>query len=664
MADTSPTRTPSQPGDDVSVNPRDAGDLTVLNAVRGYMKESEDARRYRIQLNKENRRAFLGQQDWSHKVEGQSKEFLPKTPVAVEQFSAFVKRALTQFGNWFEVELGRNSQSPLTSGQIRDLIMSFLRDVYVADNVRKNIAIQLTDTVKTGALESLMILKVHGQLQDERILTVEPGQAVTDDEGNLQPGAEQLVSAENKRWYLRIDLIKNEDYYPDPSGQGLFEIHRSERDLYYLKERAEEGIYDKAAVAMIEEDFKRQHEEARRASEMAQSESKPPAFRKKVVIDEFWGSIVDSEGNMAHRNVFCAIANDKFIIRKPQANPFWHQESPFIAVPLIRVPFSTWHKALYDHAAQLNFAINEMFNLMLDGGISSVWGIKQVRTDDLEDPSQVSGGIPQGVTLQVKNTLPHGGKVVETVAQGEVPSDSMAVLEMLNREFTAAALSNELKMGSLPPKQVKATEVIELTQSQAVTLDSISADIEQELITKLIRKSWLTILQNMDDAASDRIISAVGVAGAFAIAEMSPAQRFATCANAATFKVFGLSAVLGRVRDFQKLMALLQSVVQNPILLQAFFKRYSPDRVLSHLMKTLNINPEQMERDEEEQQRVDADLQELARFQEFTTGAAGGGGQAGQGGAGLSAQDVGEPQLPAEINQATNPLTGLGGSNA
>ena len=89
---------------------------SVITAIRSAKKEAEDSRRTRLALNRQNMQAYMGMQDFSYKDEGMSSEFLPKVGVATEQFAAFVKRALTQFGAWFDVELGRSSQSPLSEG--------------------------------------------------------------------------------------------------------------------------------------------------------------------------------------------------------------------------------------------------------------------------------------------------------------------------------------------------------------------------------------------------------------------------------------------------------------------------------------------------------------------------------------------------------------------
>lgn len=611
--------------------------LTVLNAIRAYKKESQDARRSRLRRNRVNNDVFLGRQDWSHKVQGQSKEIVPKTATALEQWAAFLKKAMTQFGDWYSIT--SKSRSPLSGPEMKRLLDCFIEEVFTNGRNETSLPIILTDAIKAGSLESLAIVKIMGD-REEPNQFIEPGEAL----GEL--GA----------WRLRIDLVKFEDYFPDPSGNGLYEIHSVERDLHEVQQRAEEGVYDKAVVEQLVHSVRKREDERRQEDQQNQDESHPPEFRKKVWLDEFWGTLLDQDGKVVHRNVVATVANDMFILRKPEPNPFWHGQSPFVATPLIRVPHSVFHKALYDEAVDLNMAFNEMFNLILDGGLSSVWGIKQLRIDDLDDPAQVSDGIPQGTTLAVKNSLAHNAKVLETVSEGEIPADGMAVLELLDREFSSAALTNLLKLGSLPPKQVKATEVVELSQSQATTLDSVAGDIEKTFVQPILRKSFLTVLQNLDDAAGEAVISALGINAAFRLAQMSPEERFNAIGHRCQIEVNGLSSVLNRVRDFQKFMALMQVAGTNPLLLRAFFVKFSPDKVLGHIMKSLNIDPTKLERDAEELLGLPNELAQMQAFAQAT-------GQQGQG-ASVSGPGTGGESLPADINQATNPLSGIvpGGS--
>lgn len=629
--------------------------LTVVQAIQQFRQEAEDARYTRMEQSRRNRDVYLGRQDWSNKLTGQSTEFLPKVSVSVEQMSAFVKRGLVQFGDWFSVDVDNTLAEVISGAQIvRILDKGFLSNLWDHNGRTQAFPTVLSDGVKVGLLESLMIFKVHGGTSAVRRFYVEPGEVILDEEaGTVSRTEQKLTSDEESQWRLRIDLVRPEDYYPDPTGNGLYEIHRVERDLHEVLAMAEDGVYDMKAVRqLIDTDYTRDEGETRRPQDMNQDDPGPqPSFRKRVTLDEFWGSLLRPDGTIIHRNVVACVANDQYLIRHPEPNPFWHHESPFVAAPLIRVPFSVWHKALYDQATQLNLALNEMFNLMLDGGMAAVWGIKQVRLDDLDDPSQVAGGINQGATLAVKSTLPHGMKVLENITEGEVPQDAMAIFEFLNREYTQAALTNELKLGALPPKQVRSAEIMEASSSQAVTMDGLISDMESTCIVNILRKAWLTVLQNADELPPDMLANLTDKKAAMLIMRASPAERFALFANRTSFRVHGLSATLTAAKDFQKIMAMLQAVTVNPMLFQAFMMKFSPDTTLRRLMHALNINPDDIQKTQEELANLAAEMERTMAASQITGGA--GGEQGGMGGG------AGQPGLQSNVNQQMRPATGM-----
>jgi len=650
-----------QPGADEPVGEEEG--LSVIQAVRACFNEAEEGKRQRLAQNRINRDAYFGRQDWSHKQEGQSSEFLPKVSTSVEQMTAFIKRGLMKFGDWYSVDLDQTISQVVSGQQIRSVLNCFLNDLWTGNNNATSIPLVIADAVKMGLLESLMIVKVHGGMVPVRRYAYKKGDMMVPEEGGQPEQSHDLQMEENMEWKLRIDLVRPEDYYPDPTGNGLYEIHRVERDLHEILDAAEAGVYDTAVVKeLIDTDYKRPEDEERSDSARNQPETTTPAFRKRVVLDEFWGTLLNDDGTVAHRNCVCTVANDKYLIRPPEFNPFWHQESPFIAVPLVRVPFSVWHKALYDDASSLNLALNEMFNLMLDGGLAAVWGIKQLRIEDLEDPNQVAGGVRQGMTLAVKQTLPHNADVMKNVSTGNVPQDAMAVFSALDREFTQAALTNELKLGSLPPKQVRATEVVEASQSQAVTLDGLTADIENSFIQVLLYKAWLTILQNADDLPEDAMQSVVDRSVALLLMRASPEERFAMFAGKSKFRVFGLSGTMAKALDFQKMMSMMQAVQMNPMLFQAFMQRFSPEKALRFIMNRLNLNPDDLEKSQDELKQA---AEEMQRTQEAANmlNPPGGGQAAGQSAPGAAAKGGpplgGGSQVPAEVNQLTNPKSGL-----
>lgn len=597
-------------------------DELIIQYINSSLTEAEGARRERMSLNRRNKDASRGLQDWSRKDEGQSREFIPKTVSSLEAFAATIKRGMTQFGNWFSVDMPEDSL--IDGNQVRAILMSFFNDMPCGRGKTTNISHVMSDGAKTGLLESLIIIKVHGQRVETR----------------------NFFGNKTKPWKLKLELVPTENYYPDPTGHGLYEIHRVERDLSHIIEMAEQGVYDKEVVDSIEQDFILQDlEHQERKNEKNLDESESPQFRKRVVIDEYWGDILGDDGRVKHKNIMAAVANEKWLIRKPTKNPFWHGESPFVAGPLLRVPFTVWHRALYDQAVPLNEAMNEMFNLMLDGGLASVWGIKQIRPDWLEDPRQASNGLPQGMTLVVNDTAPPNARVVEQVTTGQIPNDALAMYNLLDKEFNAASMTNDIKLGLLPSKQVKAAEVLEASQSQAATLDAILTDFEW-YIKEVIRKSWMTILQNADNISVSDIDSSAGRRVALTLSRLSQRERFNALGFPRGFKVFGLSATVARSRDFQKLMALLQVIQQNPLLINAFHKKYSEDKIISHAMNLINLDTSLIERSEQEIQQAEAELQQAQQINQ-------------SGVAQTSSQPTGEAGTPSEINQDAKPTGGI-----
>lgn len=554
----------------------------IINTVDNYRREAENARRDRINLNEKNFDFYHMKQDWSHKEEGQSREFLSKQAMSVEQISSFMQQGLVDLADWFMVEKRPGVDSKFGEDEIRKILKDYLE--------RSDFYTFVGDAVKSGLLGSLMIAKVGGKMVDT------PKFRAVDDEstGSLK---KSLIKIEDKRWELEISLVRQEDYYPDPTGNGLYEMQDIWMDLWQVKRLSEgpNAIFDKKVVAMVEssteEDFDEQHKKVR---EQGQNVS-PQHTRKRVKITEVWGNIIDDKtGELLYENVVLAIANDKHLIRKPTPNPFWHGKSPFVVSPIVRVPNSVWHKSLMDGPTHMNKALNELYNLILDGGMMAVHGIKQIRKDWLDDETQVENGIAPGTTLEVTNAMPVGAKVLERVDTSTVPTDGINVFQLTNTEFNQAALTNDLRLGQLPGRAVKATEVVEASQNITSVFTAVAKNIEFKFITEILMKSWMTIAQNADKLDSDNVISMLGLQRVSELSQISPEERFADTVNGFKFKVSGISQILDRTRDFRKLTSFLQTIFSNEILAEEYVKNFEVTALMQEIMRSLGISPDKV----------------------------------------------------------------------
>lgn len=576
----------------------------TAQAILQFVEEARLARIRRIDLNRTNYDYFNLNTDWTHKRKGQSTEFLGKQQMAVEQIVSFLQQGLVDAEDWFDIEFDPGADTKedpllLKAGDWKKLLNRQLDHV--------DPSIWIADSLKLGLLGSLMICKVHGRMKKKSKFQTEALQG--DNVGRVR-----LFREDKSNWELVFDLIRQEDWYPDDTGEGLYEIQAIDIDYHQLIKIAKENPddYDLEAVMNLP-GGSNMEQEGRKARETNQANTMHPT-RKRIRLYELWGTILDPTTRLPIiENGTATISDGGVIICKPKANPFWHNESPFVVSPITRIPHSTWHRALMDAPTAHNRALNELYNLMVDGGMMSVFGIKQLRENWLADPNQVSDGIPAGETLTVNASCPPGMKVLERIDTGAISSETMNMYNLIDREFQTASLTNDVRTGALPQRAVKATEIVAANQTITGIFNGIVKLIEPYYVAECLRKATLVMAQFMDDFDEAEVKTLLGDKAPL-VKAMTPEKRFAQVANGAKFKVYGLSTLLSRINDFRKITSLLQTISGSPVLMQEFQKKYSFTELLGEIMKALDIDSDKIELTDDEKKAVAAQQAQQAQM--------------------------------------------------
>lgn len=570
-----------------------AKNADLIASYKACRNEASMARFDRIQQNRINFDVYHLRQDWAYKQKGQSREFLPKQAMAVEQGANFIRQGLIDIGEWFRVygENGlKESMMKIKPSEIQLLLQRQLEKNGIVDKVG--------DSIKLGFLGSLMICKVHGEYVPKVEYKVErkfKGLSLK----------KNLIKKESKVWQLKLSLVRQEDWFPDPTGRNMYVIEDMYMDFYDVKmlSEGENKIFDPAVVAQLagstyaNEGYDKEYMKARETGQNTTTHG----YRKQVKLSQYWGNIVDGTGNLIHENIVMTIANDNFIIQPPTPNPYWHGQDPYVKAPIMTVPHGVWGKALMDAPTMLNRAINEMMNLQIDGGMMAVHGIKQIREHWLEDATQVENGIPAGETLRVNASCPPGASVLENVSTSSVPPDSQNVMNLLNQEFYASSWTNDLRMGVASFRSVKATEVAEASQTIHSMFSGVAEQVEANYLTKILEKSWMNIAQHTQELDFENLKSLFGSERAEVLKSLSNEDLFAETVLGCKFDVYGVSATLNKQKEFTKLQAMLQTIATSPILMESFAKQYDFGKLLSEIMKSLDINTAKLEHDEQPQ---------------------------------------------------------------
>lgn len=615
-------------------------DAVIVRTTENYIRESYEARRERIRLNRLNYDIYHHRQDYAHKRPGQSQEFLPKQQMAVEQMSSFVAQGLVDVGHWFNVE-----QQPGVKKNRVDATEVYL---LLQRQLEKTKFLSfVSDSIKTGALGSLMIAKIHGQQKPlARFFT------------QMVDGKRRLLKAEKDIWQLYVELIRPEDYYPDPTGAGLYECQTmwADKSAVLALCEGDNPLYEKDKVEGLNGYSPSDYDESWADKDRETDQSRTYSdYRVRVKLTECWGDIIEpTTGKVLHKNVTWTVANDTVLISKPKPNPFWHGKSPFVVAPITRVPFSVWHRAPMDAATRTNIAINELYNLMVDAGMMSVFGIKQLRTDWLEDDREVADGIRPGMTLRVSSNCPPGAAALQRVDEGALSSEALNMFNLMNAEHNTSAMTNDLRMGAMPSRAVKATEVVEASQTITSMFSGIAKSIEVDFIEPILERAWNVIMQNANDLDSDEVMALLGDARANELASLSPEDRFAETSQGNKFRVFGVSQTLNKQKDFRKLTALLQTVGSSEILLEGFMKKFSFEKLLTEIVRSLDIQPGTIEQDE-----VDQIMMQLNAAAMQSTGSPDMQSQIPQAATGPAQPDIVQSNIPRSTFPPSPAVTGM-----
>jgi len=561
-------------------------DQEKLTWILACRDEADQAKRTRMVTNQDNYNMFHLKHDFSHKQEGQSTEVLSKQAMAVEQIKSFFQQALVDIGDWWKCECAYPDAEYsllIRPHEITKLTNYMLEKAMYFTHVG--------DSVQSALLGSLAISKTYGK-------SVPKPKFISRKKGRGKQLKRWVEKVEDDTWALDFKTISHQNYYPDPTGNGLYEIEDMWVDMHevFALSEGDDAIYDKEAVSQIHagtaSDSLMEYQKSRETGQNTTSSG----HRPQVKLTEFWGTIINpTTGEIEDKNCVATIANDTILIRKPESNPNWSQRSPYTVSPLMQVANSVWHKAPMDAPTQHNRAMIELYNLFVDAAMEQVHSVKQIRVDCLDNPAQVSDGIKPGTTISVNSMLQPGMKVMEPLTQTVIPQDAVNIYNIMGQEYNASALTNDLRQGVMPFRAVKATEVVEASQTITSVFQGMAKNYESRQSTKELELAWMTTAQNWDKISPEEFISLFGKERGEQLSQMSPQDVFANTVDGVKFRVFGISLTLAKNQDFRKYMQLMQTVFANQVLTEEFMKKYDPGKFLGEIMTSLDIDKAKIE---------------------------------------------------------------------
>jgi hypothetical protein len=533
----------------------------IISALNDYMREADENRKSGLNPRddkwRQNLDLYWNRWDYSNKMEWQAQESMPEVPGFVDRFSAALKEALIQTPEGFyAVTDPSDVENDMAQAikRVTDVWLSTAGRNQVGQTMHYSAVFE--DQMKLGALMA--------------------SASVTTWKDDYPGGRVSVESVDPRMVWL------------DHTGRNLYRIRRIEVDRHELSgmktmlDAAGEPIFDDDQLSKLESAL---YDKAIADQERTGTAQNIVSGRRPIQLDEYIATVVGNDGRVLADRSLMVLANNQYLVRGPEKNPFWHGKDWLTYTPLISAPLSVYGRSYMEDFGSVAKTFNELTNMIIDAVHTSSLKAWAIVPEMLLNPNQIAEGItPNKVFLLEDGYDP--AKFAKELELGNLSADSVKVWQAMKTELTEAAKMNEVGLGQFAPKgRTSATEISETQQSSSALIRSVAQTVETRLLDPQLDLIWKTGMQHADPE-SKMLKQAAGEE--MWAAMMANRKEFVM--RPVTFQARGISQVIARAQQMKTLMQVLSIIAQNEAMAAAFFQRIDMTKLIDLLFRLSGID--------------------------------------------------------------------------
>jgi len=600
--------------------------VLFLNACK---MECEDTWRDKRKVMQECYDRYLSYRDHSKKKSWQHKIVVPSVYPAIKGASGLIRRILLKSDEFFKFVPERRDNAPQNAvpapgmmptgmpmgalpggspaGMPGAVPMGAPMGTPVEDNM-DNMARAFTRKVRfhvdecdfidkfAEAVESAFVM-FYGCLkftpvrcEDTRIVWELNTKAVDKTTGLPSPRYEFLREI-SERGKLRCEVVNPLLLYFPVDRSYIIEESRVQLADLLINE---EGIkYDKKELNRLKrEDYtnadQSEAEQARRIM-LRISRENANIYRKEVVLHTFFGTITNQDGTIVQRDARFIVANQKYVLLKPEPSPYWLRNHPYVFITPLKTLFSVMGAGMVDGIRPIINALDNIINMAGDKALFSLLAPTEINVDALKDPEQAEGGLTPGKLYKTKGPL---GQAMHQIQQGDIPQGSFTLAELFRSFIQNFTGWTDFIQGMPTTKgDVTATEVNRKTEASTIQFENIASSIEKGGIIESIEAVRDLTLQYFMDPAFNPETNDIFEQEGVPLDALPEAERFAFVNKRYPIRVKGLSAFFDAERKRKDMVDLFGLLSKVP----AIAMRLNIEEFLSRVLNTYDEpNPEDL----------------------------------------------------------------------
>ena len=398
--------------------------------------------------------------------------------------------------------------------------------------------------------------------------------------------------------YIMVEpwkIHRDPDSVARDSQSGMYWIHQEYLDLYVLKELEKTGKYsgvDRAGSSSpLPQDSELTPEEIAKRKNKVYQRSR---FRKALLTSEFWGTILDSKGNMLLPNSTYTFTNN-VVIEPPRVTPYDTLRWPGISFSPIPDFLAYEGRGILHGIRSLWAFICSVMCLYNDNLNWVVNPMTEVELTALVDQDDID--TYPGKTYLTRGSI-QGNQVVRTVERKARTSDVLSVVKYYEELFDNGTFVTNALKGQVEKREITAREAAQHLEQSMGVFGLIGENIEYGAIQS-IKAGMETVVINagFEDIS---VIFGEEVAKNF-IDESSDTGITMPKLNGG-FHVSGLSAILKDNETMRNIREVILPLMNegHPIA-----KYLLPYKVFKSIEERINLRDEGIVVDEEKAKQID-----------------------------------------------------------
>lgn len=571
----------------------------VVEIIKRLKQESKSARYPRECEWNEAWNLYNNTYDFSRKADWQSKNALPRVNTAVRSGAYLLKKGLVGQRDFFKTD-GIGPISKQVAPYAHKLTKFHLNQGKFVDNY--------VTSVMSGMLCSLVVMKVYPTMEEYDEISYDwpkggpalPKAPPPPDRinmvGDVFTENQRIMRKTRKRLCIKYDPVSAYDYFPDPYNEGMYKIHTIDMDFYKFQQMERDGKFKAGMSKLLSEEFvdlEKVNEEAARAGQFVPNSTS--MRRKRVQLDEFWGTLVNpSTGEVLFKNCYAVMVNEKYMAVDPKPSPLLSMgvADPFVVAPIIEKPFSTWHQGFVEHVTGLAKSLTDLMNLMLDGNMYASIKAFELDIDQVYNPTDFQGGIFPGKVFAKRSGGMQNAPMIKDISLGNFNPQVVELFIALDREFQNGVALNEFIAPQMRSRtgRATATEVMVKGQNSADFFGEIAKCQEEKMIDPTLLLTYKYSLHYQRDFTDPLLLEVLGpeAAAKAQIMLADPEMREFLISNPMKFMAGGMSEVTNRMRELDKVMAFINLIGNVGKVVPAIFTKVNLGSLMQKAIEALN----------------------------------------------------------------------------